>query len=227
MNKIIIAIDGHSGCGKSTTAKLVAKKLNYKYIDTGAMYRAITLFFHQQQIDSQDAEAVLEALSNIKIHFEWNPEAEKSDAFLNGKNVEQEIRKMYISQNVSEVSKIAAVRKAMVAQQQVMGQDKEIVMDGRDIGTNVFPQAELKIFMTSQVEVRAARRQMELEEKGEMIDLQTIIQNLKQRDWIDSTRKENPLQQAEDAILLDTSYISIEEQVDFVVNLAKKAIYHR
>ncbi len=220
MKKIIVAIDGYSACGKSTTAKKVAEKLTYAYIDTGAMYRAVTLYFYQHYVTLTHPKQVAEALQNIAIQFKYNSRAEKSETYLNGLNVEEEIRKMYISERVSEVSAVPDVRKALVAQQQRMGQKRGIVMDGRDIGTTVFPDAELKIFMNADMQVRAHRRQLELMQKGEMVDLDDIITNLKHRDLLDTTRKESPLQQAPDAYLLDTTYITIEEQIEFVVNLA-------
>lgn len=224
MSKIIIAIDGHSGCGKSSTAKLLAQKLNYTYIDTGAMYRAVTLYLLQNNISFKDRDAIEEALPFIEIKFIWNIESGKNETFLNDENVENEIRKMYISEKVSEVSAIPEVRKAMVAQQRKMGNNKGIVMDGRDIGTNVFPDAELKIFMTADVEVRAKRRQDELLEKGEKVVLEKIIQNLKDRDFQDSTRKENPLLKAENAIIVDTGNHTLVSQVAYILNLVEEKI---
>ena len=222
MRKIIIAIDGYAGCGKSTTAKKVAEALNYAYIDTGAMYRAVTLYFITQEINLQDIQAIQQALQNIQIHFQYNPAKKKSDTYLNGKNVEDEIRKMYVSKQVSQVSAIAEVRQVMVAQQQQMGENKGIVMDGRDIGTHVFPQAELKIFMSAAILTRAKRRQLELQEKGQPLNIEEIIQNLESRDHIDTHRKENPLRRATDAYHLDTSSHTIESQSDYVIALAKK-----
>ncbi|GAB4396216.1 MAG: (d)CMP kinase [Microscillaceae bacterium] len=222
--KIIIAIDGYAGCGKSTTAKVVAEKLNYIYIDTGAMYRAVTLHFIQKGIDLDQPESVAQALSQLHISFRYNPQTHQSETCLNGNNVEKEIRKMYVSQRVSEVSKIPLVRRALVAQQQALGQGKGVVMDGRDIGTQVFPQAELKIFMQADIEVRAKRRQAELFQKGETISLEEIIENLKARDRIDTTRTEGPLRAADDAIPLDSSQISIEQQTQFVLQLALEKI---
>ncbi len=220
--KIIIAIDGYAGCGKSTTAKAVAESLNYIYIDTGAMYRAVTLYFLENDIDITQIQSVKKALSSLSIDFQYNPQTQRSDVYLNGKNVEKEIRKMYVSQKVSEVSRILEVRQAMVAQQQAMGKEKGIVMDGRDIGTVVFPDAELKIFMNAGIGVRARRRQAELQEKGESTALEEIIENLSARDLIDTTRKESPLKQAEDAILLDSSQLSIAQQTEYVIELAKQ-----
>ncbi|MFC0184249.1 (d)CMP kinase [Pseudarcicella hirudinis] len=224
MQKIIIALDGHSSCGKSTTAKRVASQLGYAFIDTGAMYRAVSLYFHEHHIALTNPHEVDEALKKIQITFHFNELKGKSDTYLNGLNVEDEIRKMYISDLVSEVSAITTVRKAMVAQQQKMGKHKGIVMDGRDIGTKVFPEAEVKVFMTADSVIRAERRQKELLEKGELIDLDEILDNLKKRDVMDSTREEGPLRQAEDAILMDTSFMTLEEQVDFVINLHDKKL---
>jgi cytidylate kinase len=218
MKKIIIALDGHSSCGKSTTAKRVAAKLGYAFIDTGAMYRAVSLYFHEHHISLTNPIEVAKALENIHITFQFNEDRGASDVFLNGLNVEAEIRKMYISQLVSEVSAITAVRKSMVAQQQKMAKHRGVVMDGRDIGTKVFPDAEVKVFMTADPVVRAERRQKELLDKGEIIDLDEILENLQKRDIIDSTREEGPLVQAADAILMDTSFMTLEEQVEFVIH---------
>jgi cytidylate kinase len=218
MKKIIIALDGHSSCGKSTTAKRVAAKLGYAFIDTGAMYRAVSLYFHEHHISLTNPIEVAKALENIHITFQFNEDRGASDVFLNGLNVEAEIRKMYISQLVSEVSAITAVRKSMVAQQQKMAKHRGVVMDGRDIGTKVFPDAEVKVFMTADPVVRAERRQKELLDKGEIIDLDEILENLQKRDIIDSTREEGPLVQAADATLMDTSFMTLEEQVEFVIH---------
>ncbi|MDJ1492238.1 (d)CMP kinase [Cytophagaceae bacterium DM2B3-1] len=220
MKKIIVAIDGYSACGKSTTAKKVAEKLKYAYIDTGAMYRAVTLYFHQNYITLTDPRQVNDALQKINIQFKYNSKTNASETYLNGLNVEEEIRKMYISERVSEVSAVPEVRKALVTLQQKVGHKRGIVMDGRDIGTTVFPDAELKIFMNADMNVRAYRRQQELMAKGDMVDLEDIIENLKHRDLLDTTRKESPLVQSPDSYLLDTTYITIEEQIEFVVNLA-------
>lgn len=220
MPKIVIAIDGYSSCGKSTTAKAVASRMGYGYIDTGAMYRAVSLYFIQERVSLTSQRDVELALEKIHITFKNNPKTGKNETFLNGLNVEEEIRKMYISNIVSEVSAIPEVRWAMVAQQQQMGRRRGVVMDGRDIGTKVFPDAEVKVFMTADVYTRARRRQQELLAKGEMVNLDEIIQNLEKRDQIDTTRAESPLRQATDAKLLDTTYMTIEEQVDWVVELA-------
>lgn len=224
MNKINIAIDGLSGCGKSSTAKSVAKSLHYKFIDTGAMYRAVTLYFLQQNVDLSSTERVSHALSEISIDFEFNRESQKNETILNKQNVENEIRKMYVSEKVSATSAIKAVRVAMVAQQQEMGKDRGVVMDGRDIGSVVFPDAELKIYMTASSEVRAKRRQEELAAKGEHVDLQEIIENLESRDHQDSTRAESPLIKVADAIEIDTSNLRFEDQVQKVLDLAKDRI---
>jgi cytidylate kinase len=224
MPKIIVAIDGYSSCGKSTTAKLVAKQLNYPYIDTGAMYRAVTLYFIQNHISLTNPREIENALSQIHISFRRHPELGRNDTYLNGLNVEDEIRRMYVSERVSEVSAVAEVRHALVAQQQRMGKTKGIVMDGRDIGTVVFPQAELKIFMTADPIIRAQRRQLELIEKGELIGFSEILENLKTRDHIDTHRSESPLRQAEDAVFVDNSLMTLDEQVELVVRLADAQI---
>ncbi|TAH26092.1 MAG: (d)CMP kinase [Cytophagales bacterium] len=224
MRKIIVALDGLSGCGKSTTAKLCAEKLGYIYIDTGAMYRATTLYFKQHFIDITNPKAITQALSNIQITFHFIQKLGCTQTFLNGLNVEDEIRKMYISEMVSEVSAISEVRKHMVALQQKMGKKKGVVMDGRDIGTVVFPDAEVKIFMRADDEIRAFRRQQELIEKKQIVDLDEILANLKKRDLIDSTRSDGPLKKAEDAFVLDSSYMTLDEQVDYVINLVNSKI---
>jgi len=224
IQKIIIAIDGYSSCGKSTTAKKVAARLGYGYIDTGAMYRAVTLHFIEHNISLTNPKEVAKGLNEIQISLHHNPRTTENEVFLNGVNVEKEIRKMYISNQVSEVSAIAEVRHAMVSQQQKMGKKKGIVMDGRDIGTKVFPEAELKLFMSADLHLRAVRRQQELLEKNQLVNLDEIRANLEHRDRIDSGRKESPLMKAEDAIEIDTSYITIEEQVDLVVELATSRI---
>lgn len=224
MPKIIVAIDGFSSCGKSTTAKLVARQLNYPYIDTGAMYRAVTLFFIQNHVSLTNPKEVEIALNHIQISFRRHAELGRNDTYLNGVNVEEEIRKMYVSEKVSDVSAVAAVRHGLVAQQKRMGKAKGIVMDGRDIGTVVFPQAELKIFMTADPIIRAQRRQLELLQKGELIGIKEIAENLKMRDHIDTTRAESPLRQAEDAIYIDNSLMTLDEQVELVVRLADEQI---
>jgi cytidylate kinase len=217
MKQIVVALDGYSSCGKSSTAKKVAAALSYAFIDSGAMYRAVALYFLQNKVDISDINAVKKALNEVHVSFVFNPERQASDVYLNGENVEQEIRKMYISEFVSSVSSIPEVRHAMVAQQKKMGELKGIVMDGRDIGTVVFPQAEVKVFMTAEPLIRAKRRQLELEQKGEFLPIEEILENLRKRDEIDSTRSEGPLKKAEDAIELDTSEKTMEQQVEFVL----------
>ncbi|GAB4022369.1 (d)CMP kinase [Spirosoma koreense] len=224
MPKIVIAIDGYSSCGKSTTAKAVAARMGYGYIDTGAMYRAVSLFFIQERISLSNHKEVMAALDKVHISFKHNNKTDRNETCLNGLNVEEEIRKMYISNIVSEVSAIPEVRWALVAQQQKMGRRRGVVMDGRDIGTKVFPDAEVKVFMTADTFTRARRRQQELLAKGELVNLEEIIQNLEKRDHIDTTRAESPLVQAPDAVSLDTSHMTIEEQVDWVIELADRRL---
>ena len=215
LNKdIIIAIDGHASCGKSTLAKRLAKELGYTYIDTGAMYRAVTLFALENGMISNgkvDEKKLIEALPSIEITFQYNAETGKSETILNGKNVENEIRKMEVSQYASPVATIPEVRRQLVSLQQAMGKQKRITMDGRDIGTVVFPDAEIKIFLTASAEVRAKRRYDEYLSKGQQADYQEILQNVITRDRIDSTREASPLKQADDAILIDNSNLNIEE----------------
>ncbi|HET9486332.1 MAG TPA: (d)CMP kinase [Chryseosolibacter sp.] len=226
MKRIVIAIDGYSACGKSTTAKQVASILGYRYIDSGAMYRAVTLFFLDHHIALTNPREVSNALQRIQITFKVNSR-NISETYLNGLNVEKEIRNMRISENVSQVSTIKDVRRALVEQQRRMGKEKGVVMDGRDIGTVVFPNAELKLFMTADILVRAFRRQKELLDRGQLVDLDEVIDNLLKRDQIDTGRAESPLRQAEDALVIDTTHISIDEQVDEAVRLAlSKAVSH-
>ncbi|GAB2957435.1 (d)CMP kinase [Hymenobacter coalescens] len=217
MKNIVIAIDGYSSCGKSTTAKAVAAELGYAYIDTGAMYRGVTLYLLEHGIPFEDLPRVEEALHHMQITFKRNRRSGRNELCLDGVIREDEIRQMRISNAVSEVSGIVAVRHAMVRQQQRMARKRGVVMDGRDIGTTVFPDAEVKIFMTADVYTRAMRRQVELASKGEEVPLDDIVQNLQKRDYLDSTRTESPLRRAADAVLLDTSHITIDEQVDFVL----------
>lgn len=224
MSKIVIAIDGYSSCGKSTTAKEVAAQLGYGYIDTGAMYRAVTLYFIRNHVSLTNSREIEKALGEIEISFRHQVETERSDTLLNGMNVEKEIRTMMISEAVSEVSAVPEVRHAMVAQQKSMGRKKGLVMDGRDVGTVVFPDAELKVFMTADPLIRAQRRQAELLEKGELYDLDVILKNLEKRDFIDTNRSEGPLRKADDAILLDNSFITVPEQVGLVVGWADQKI---
>lgn len=217
MKQIVIAIDGYSSCGKSTTAKAVAAELGYAYIDTGAMYRGVTLYLLEHGIGFDDLPQVEDALHRMQITFKRNRRSGRNELCLDGTIREDEIRQMRISNAVSEVSVIPAVRHAMVAQQQRMARKRGVVMDGRDIGTTVFPDAEVKIFMTADVHIRAMRRQVELAAKGEQVPLDDIVQNLQKRDYLDSTRAESPLRRAADAVLLDTSHITLDEQVDFVL----------
>jgi len=223
MKKIVIAIDGHSACGKSSTAKKVARHLKYVYIDSGAMYRAVTLYFLEHDINITSAKEINNSLNNINVSFK-NSEDGFTETYLNGLNIEKEIRTMRVSNYVSTVSAIPQVRNVMVSLQQKLGNNKGIVMDGRDIGTVVFPEAELKIFMTASVQVRANRRQKELLEKGDIINFGEVVENIQMRDELDSTRKESPLRQAKDAVVVDNSYMTFEEQVNEVVNLAEEKI---
>lgn len=215
MKKIVIAIDGHSSSGKSTMAKELAQEIGYVYIDTGAMYRAVTLYALRQgyiQGNSINEKALEADMPRLSITFQSNPGTGKSDTFLNGEDVEKEIRGMEVANKVSLVASLGFVRKAMVAQQQAMGKEKGIVMDGRDIGTVVFPHAELKLFITASPEVRAQRRVDELLAKGEKVSYEEVLENVKKRDFIDSTREESPLRKADDAIVLDNSNMSRTEQ---------------
>lgn len=216
--KIIIAIDGYSSCGKSTLAKQLAAKLGYNYIDSGAMYRAITLYFLRNGANIQDQGAILAALADIRLSFEYNEHTLKSDIYLNDENVETYIRDLIVAEKVSEVAAIKEVRGFAVAQQKKMGKKRGIVMDGRDIGTVVFPDAELKIFMTADLEIRVKRRFEELCAAGQPVSLEDVQHNLAMRDYIDSNREESPLRQAEDAIVLDNSNMSREEQLKLVLN---------
>ena len=219
-NRIIIAIDGYSSCGKSTVAKEVARQLNYIYIDTGAMYRAVTLYCLRNGIIDKGVINIGELekqLYQIDVLFKYNPATDHNDIWLNGENVEEEIRQLTVSQNVSQGAAIPGVRKLLVSLQQAMGRDKGIVMDGRDIGTVVFPQAELKIFMTARADVRAQRRFDELVAKGEKVSYDQILENVTSRDRFDETRSESPLRRADDALLLDNSFISREEQMNWVL----------
>ena len=222
MRKIIIAIDGYSSCGKSTLAKALAQELHYAYVDTGAMYRAVTLYFLENDLDFNDKANVLDALKNIEIHFENTPLG--NHVFLNGKDVESEIRTMRISEMVSPVATISEVRRAMVAQQKKMGSRKAIVMDGRDVGTVVFPNAELKIFLTADTDVRTQRRFDELKSKGQVADYDAVKNNLVERDLIDSNRADSPLRQADDAILIDNTNLTPDEQLAKVMNLVLGSI---
>ena len=222
--KIIITIDGWSSCGKSTLAKQLAKALGYVYIDSGAMYRAITVYFLRNHIDWTDNKEVEEALKNIHLHFEYNPKSEQSEIFLNDENIEYVIRDLVVAEKVSDVAAIGAVRTCAVAQQQKMGQKKGLVMDGRDIGTTVFPHAELKIFMTADIDVRVQRRFSEMVEKNPNTTIEDVKSNLVMRDHIDSHREVSPLRMAEDAVLLDNTHISMEEQLDFALKLVARVL---
>jgi CMP/dCMP kinase len=222
--KIIIAIDGFSSCGKSTLAKALAKALSYVFIDTGAMYRAVALYFMRNEIAFDNITAIEKAIQSIQLHFVFNETTGKSDMYLNGENVEAAIREMKVSQKVSEVAAIPAVRDFAVAQQQAMGIEKGIVMDGRDIGTVVFPTAELKIFVTADPLVRAERRFKELQATQPSITMQEVAENLSHRDLIDSTREHSPLKQAEDALVLDNTHLNQEEQFTIALNWAKERI---
>jgi cytidylate kinase len=222
MQKIIITIDGWSSCGKSTLAKQLAKQLGYVYIDSGAMYRAITLYFLRNHIDWTDSKEVTAALQNVFIDFRYNEKAQQTEIFLNDENVEYVIRDLVIAEKVSDVAAIKEVRDFAVAQQQKLGEKKGVVMDGRDIGTTVFPDAELKIFMTADVAVRVERRFKELYEKNPNITIEEVKANLEMRDYIDSHREISPLRKAEDAIEIDNTNLTTGEQLAFALKLIKK-----
>jgi CMP/dCMP kinase len=224
MKKIVITIDGWSSCGKSTLAKQLAKTLGYIYVDSGAMYRAVTLYFLRNHIDWTDIAAVKNALKEISLEFIYNPKSEQSEIYLNGENVEYVIRDLVVAEKVSEVAAIREVRQFAVAQQQRMGKGKGIVMDGRDIGTVVFPKAELKIFMDADNAVRVERRFKELYEKNPNVSLDEVKANLEMRDYIDSHREVSPLRQAEDAILLDNTNLTEKEQFNKALKWAHNQI---
>ena len=224
MKKIIITLDGYSSCGKSTLAKQMAAHLNYVFIDSGAMYRAITLYFIRHHIDVTNSDAVIEALAHIHLAFKLNEQTGRADMYLNNENVEEEIRGLEVSNNVSQVAALEPVRIFSVAQQQLMGAQKGIVMDGRDIGTAVFPEAELKIFVTASPEVRVERRYQELVAKDPAITKAEIQANLEMRDHIDSTREFSPLKQADDALVLDNSSLTRDEQLELALSWAKERI---
>ena len=224
MKRITIAIDGYSSCGKSTIAKALAARLGYSYVDTGAMYRAVTLYCLEHGIIKDgafDEQEVVRVLDDVQLTFKFNPGTNASETFLNGRNVEKDIRGMLVSSMVSPVSKVHEVRVRLVALQRQMGKDKGVVMDGRDVGTNVFPDAELKIFMTADPWVRAQRRYDELTAKGIRITMEDVRDNLAARDHEDTHRKENPLVQAPDAVVLDNTDLTREEQLDFVLKLVE------
>lgn len=228
MKKITIAIDGFSSCGKSTMAKDLAKRIGYIYVDTGAMYRSVTLFALRNGLfnedDSINVDELEKRMDEINISFKLNEETGKPDTYLNGELVEKEIRSMEVSNRVSPIAAIPFVRTAMVAQQQKMGKEKGIVMDGRDIGTVVFPDAELKVFVTASAEVRAQRRFDELKGKGMEADFDEILKNVQERDYVDSHREVSPLKQADDAIVLDNSYMTIDEQNKWLYNKYKQVV---
>jgi cytidylate kinase len=224
MKKINIAVDGWSSCGKSTMARQLAKILNYVFIDSGAMYRAITLFFIRNRVDLSDTHAVGQALQAIHLQFQLNGETGNNEILLNGEPVEKEIREMEVAQKVSEVAALQAVREFAVAQQQRIGQAKGVVMDGRDIGTMVFPDAELKIFMTASEAVRIKRRLKELQQKNPSITVEEVGENLRTRDHIDSTRAVSPLKQADDAIILDNSEMTPDQQLAMALEWANQRI---
>lgn len=228
MKKIVIAIDGYSSCGKSTMAKNLARQLGYVYVDTGAMYRAVTLYALCHQLFKADGEVDAASLQrdmpDIRITFQFNAQTGKPDTYLNDELVEQEIRTMQVSERVSKIAALPFVRTALVAQQQRMGKDKGIVMDGRDIGTVVFPHAELKIFVTASAEVRAQRRYDELQQKGMPARYDDILKNVQERDYIDSHREVSPLRKADDAIELDNSNLTIDEQQQWLLQQVDKVL---
>jgi cytidylate kinase len=226
MRKISIAIDGHSSTGKSTLARQLAKSLGYVYIDSGAMYRAVTLFALRNGLieETLDEEGLIRRLGEITVKFVVNPESGRSEIALNGKNVEGKIRTIEVSRHVSEVAAIPEVREKLVKLQQEMGRDKGVVMDGRDIGSVVLPNAELKLFMTASPEIRASRRYKELLDRGEAISYEEVLENVRHRDYLDSHREVSPLKQAEDAIRFDNSGIGLEEQFERIQSLAYRVL---
>ena len=236
MKKITIAIDGHSSCGKSTMAKDLAREVGYVYVDTGAMYRSVTLYalrngiFKEVRGEGQevreviDEEPLRQQMTNIQISFKFNAETGRPDTYLNGELVEHDIRTMEVSNHVSPIATLGFVREAMVAQQQQMGKDKGVVMDGRDIGTVVFPDAELKVFVTASAKVRAQRRYDELKGKGMEADFDEILKNVEERDYIDSHREVSPLRKADDAIELDNSNMTIAEQKQWLMDRFNEAV---
>lgn len=228
MKKIVIAIDGYSSCGKSTMAKNLARRLGYVYVDTGAMYRAVTLYALRHQLFKADGEvdaaSLQRAMPDIRISFQFNAQTGKPDTYLNDELVEQEIRTMQVSEKVSKIAALPFVRTALVALQQRMGVDKGIVMDGRDIGTVVFPHAELKVFVTASAEVRAQRRYDELQQKGMPARYDDILKNVQERDYIDSHREVSPLRKADDAIELDNSNLTIDEQQQWLLHQVDKVL---
>lgn len=230
MKKITIAVDGFSSCGKSTMAKDLAREVGYIYIDSGAMYRAVTLYSIENGIfngDVIDTERLKNEIGNIHITFRLNPQTGRPDTYLNGVNVENKIRTMEVSSKVSPISTLDFVREKMVEQQQAMGQEKGIIMDGRDIGTTVFPDAELKIFVTATPEIRAKRRFDELKAKGQEAGFDEILENVKQRDFIDQNREVSPLRQADDALMLDNSELTVEEQKKWLLEQFNKVVSNK
>lgn len=230
MKKIVIAIDGFSSTGKSTVAKQLAKQLNYIYVDTGAMYRAVTYFALENKLIGEDffnEDALINRLEDISLTFKFNEALGFAEVYLNGKNIEADIRTLRVSKYVSPVATLSEVRRKLVEQQQLMGKDKGIVMDGRDIGTVVFPDAELKIFMTASAETRAKRRYKELLERGHNLSYDDVLENVTTRDHIDSTREDSPLVKADDAIEIDNSDLTIEEQLNRLVELAEELILNK
>lgn len=227
MKKITIAIDGHSSCGKSTMAKDLAREVGYVYVDTGAMYRSVTLYALRNGLFTEggiNEEALRQQMANIHISFKFNAETGRPDTYLNGELVEHDIRTMEVSNHVSPIATLGFVREAMVAQQQQMGKDKGVVMDGRDIGTVVFPDAELKVFVTASAKVRAQRRYDELKAKGMEADFDEILKNVEERDYIDSHREVSPLRKADDAIELDNSNMTIAEQKQWLMDRFNEAV---
>lgn len=225
MKAIVIAIDGYSSCGKSTIAKELSKILTYKYVDTGAMYRAVTLYFIQNKVDYKNIDQVVKALDNIHITFKINSHTQAQETFLNDENIENEIRvNPRVAGYVSDVSSISEVRRFLVKQQQALGKERAIIMDGRDIGTVVFPDAELKLFITADPNVRAQRRFDELKEKGKETTIEEVLANLTKRDYIDSHRDDSPLMKADDAIEIDNSNINHQEQLDLILKLVNEKL---
>ncbi len=225
--KIVIAIDGYSSSGKSTMAKKLAQRIGYIYVDSGAMYRAVTLYALRHGIAKDgalDTARLVQSLGDIKVSFRGNPDGKGAHTLLNDEDVESEIRGMEVSNMVSPVAAVPEVRHYLVEQQQRMGEEKGIVMDGRDIGTTVFPHAEMKVFVDASAEVRAMRRYKELQEKGDTVVYEEVLKNIESRDHIDRTRKESPLRRADDAIVLNNDHMTREEQEEFLVNLFNKII---
>jgi len=228
--KITIAIDGYSSCGKSTLAKALASSLHYVFIDSGAMYRSICLYALNRKLVKHGhvkTEELIKALPDIQLSFEKHPGTKEQSILLNGVDVSGEIRSLEISQSVSQIAVIREVRQKLVHQQQLLGKKGGIVMDGRDIGTVVFPDAELKLFLTASIEIRAQRRYAEMIAKGQKVKMKDVLENLAERDHIDSTREESPLRQAEDAIVIDNSNLNQKEQLEVALNLVKEAIQHQ